>query len=65
MRTEVDYDFVVADRAQGLHARGDAGSRAYMAKGVADGKIDSTSKNRSKVPPVFIGMHNDLAVRTL
>lgn len=65
VRTEVDYQFVLP-LARKVYSPDDMKEvEAYQAKGAAEGKMISTSKNRSKVPPVFIGMHNDLAVRTL
>jgi hypothetical protein len=65
VRTEVDYDFVVPIARRIYSPEVMAEVDAYSAKGAAEGKMISTSRNRSKVPPVFIGMHNDLAARTL
>ena len=65
IRTEVDYQFVLP-LARKVYSPDDMKEvEAYQAKGAAEGKMISTSKDRSKVPPAFIGMHNDLAVRTL
>jgi len=65
VRTEVDYEFVLP-LARKVYAPDDMKEiEAYSAKGAAEGKMISTSKDRSKVPPIFVGMHNDLAVRTL
>jgi len=65
VRTEVDYNFVLWIARQVYSPEVMAEVDAYSAKGAAEGKMKSTSRDRSKVPPVFIGMHNDLAVRTL
>jgi hypothetical protein len=65
VRTEVDYDFVVPIARRVYTPEVMAEVDAYSAKGIAEGKMIVTSRNRSKVPPVFVGMHNDLAVRTL
>jgi hypothetical protein len=65
IRTEVDYQFVLP-LARKVYSPDDMKEvEAYQAKGAAEGKMISTSRDRSKVPPAFIGMHNDLAVRTL
>jgi hypothetical protein len=65
VRTEVDYDFVVPIAKKVYTPEAMAEVEAYMAKGAAEGKSKATGKDRSKVPASFIGMHNDLAVRTL
>lgn len=65
VRTEVDYEFVLPLARKVYSPDYMQEIEAYSAKGVAEGKMKSTSKDRSKVPPVFVGMHNDLAVRTL
>jgi hypothetical protein len=65
VHTEVDYDFIVPVAKRVYTPEVMAEVDAYTAKGAAEGKMKSTSKDRSKVPPVFVGMHNDLAVRTL
>jgi hypothetical protein len=65
VRTQVDYEFVLP-LARKIYSANDMHEiEAYSAKGAAEGKMISTGKNRAKVPPVFVGMHNDLAVRTL
>ena len=65
VRTEVDYNFVLPIAKKVYTPEAMPEVEAYMAKGVAEGKSKPTGKDRSKVPPSFIGMHNDLAVRTL
>lgn len=65
VHTEVDYQFVLPLAKKVYTAESTSEIEAYTAKGAAEGKMKSTGKDRSKVPPVFIGMHNDLAVRTL
>ncbi|HEY1706895.1 MAG TPA: hypothetical protein VGG10_01425 [Rhizomicrobium sp.] len=65
VRTEHDYDFVVPIAKKVYSPEGMAEVEEYMAKGIAEGRSKSTSRDRSKVPPSFIAMHNDLAVRTL
>jgi hypothetical protein len=65
VRTEVDYQFILPIAKKVYAPESMAEVEAYTAKGTAEGKMKSTSKDRSKIPPVFIGMHNDLAVRTL
>lgn len=65
VRTEVDYQFVLPLARKVYSADAMQEIEAYSAKGAAEGKMKSTGKDRSKVPPVFIGMHNDLALRTL
>jgi hypothetical protein len=65
VRTEVDYDFVLPIARKVYTPEAMPEVEAYMAKGVAEGKSKPSGKDRSKVPPSFIGMHNDLAVLTL
>jgi hypothetical protein len=65
VRSETDYEFIlpVARRVYSPEVMPEVD--AYIATGVADGRMKSTGKDRSKVPASFIQMHNDLAVRTL
>jgi hypothetical protein len=65
VHTKTDYNFIlpVARRFYTPDVMDEV--NAYTAKGAAEGKMISTSKNRTKVPAEFIGMHNDLALRTL
>ncbi len=65
VRTEVDYEFVLplARKVYAPDAMHEV--EAMVAEGVAAGKMKPTGRDRSKVPPSFVGMHNDLAVRTL
>ena len=65
VHTKVDYDFIVpvARRVYTPEVMDEV--NAYTARGVAEGKMISTGKNRTKVPPEFYDMHNDLALRTL
>jgi hypothetical protein len=65
VRTEVDYAFVlpIAQKVYTPDVMPEV--EAYLAKGAAEGKSKSASRDRTKVPPNFIGMHNELAVRTL
>jgi hypothetical protein len=65
VRSESDYDFIldIARRVYSPEAMPEV--QAYMAKGAETGKTKSTSKNPTKVPASFTGMHNDLAIRTL
>jgi hypothetical protein len=65
VRTEVDYDFVLPIAKTVYTPDAMAEVSAYMARGAAEGKSKSSSKDRGKVPPSFVGMHNDLALRTL
>jgi hypothetical protein len=65
VRTESDYAFIVPIAKKVYSPEVMPEVDAYMAKGIADGKLISTSRNRAKVPPFFSGMHNELAVRTL
>ena len=65
VRSESDYTFIVPIARRVYAPEVMAEVEAYMAKGAADGRTKSTSKNRDKVPASFTGMHNDLAVRTL
>jgi hypothetical protein len=65
VRTEVDYQFILPVARKVYAPDAMAEIETYTAKGVAEGKMKSTGRDRSKVPPVFIGMHNDLALRTL
>jgi hypothetical protein len=65
VRTESDYAFIVPIARKVYTPEIMSEVDAYMAKGAAEGKLKSTSRNRSKVPASFIEMHNDLAVRTL
>jgi hypothetical protein len=65
VRTEVDYEFVVPIARKIYTPETMPEVEAYMAKGAAEGKTKSTGKNRSKVPASFIGMHNEIAERTL
>lgn len=65
VRTEVDYTFVLplARKVYSPDAMHEV--EEMTAKGVASGKMKPTGRDRSKVPPSFVGMHNDLAERTL
>jgi hypothetical protein len=65
VHTEVDYDFVLPIARKVYTPEAMAEVSAYMAKGAAEGKSKSISRNPKKVPPSFVGMHNDLALRTL
>ena len=65
VRTESDYAFIVPIARKVYSADIMPEVDAYMAKGAAEGKLKSTSRNRSKVPASFVEMHNELAVRTL
>jgi len=65
VRTEHDYDFVLPIAKKVYTPEAMAEVNEYMAKGIAEGRSKSTSTNRNAVPPNFIGMHNDLAARTL
>jgi len=65
VRTEVDYTFVLP-LARRVYTPAEMPEiNEYMAKGAAEGKSKSTGQARDKVPPNFVGMHNDLAVLTL
>jgi len=65
VRTEVDYNFVLPIAKKVYTPEAMPEVEAYMAKGVATGKSKATGTDRSKVPQSFVGMHNDLAVRTI
>jgi hypothetical protein len=65
VRTEVDYAFIlpIAQKVYTPDVMPEVDK--YLAKGAAEGKSKSASRAREKVPPNFISMHNDMAVRTL
>src|SRR5262249_15868104 len=65
VRTEVDYQFVLPIARKVYTPEAMPEVDAYMAKGVAEGKSKPTGRDRTKVPPVFGAMHNDLAVLPL
>jgi len=65
VRTETDYAFIVPVARKVYTPEIMPEVDAYIAKGTAEGKLKSTSRDRSKVPASFIEMHNELAVRTL
>ena len=65
VHTEADYEFIVPIARKIYTPEVMPEVNAYNAKGAAEGKLITKSRNRSKVPAAFIGMHNDLAVRTL
>jgi hypothetical protein len=65
VRTELDYDFILPIARKIYTPENMPEVDAYLAKGAAEGKTRPTSKNRNKVPANFIGMHNEIAERTL
>jgi len=65
VHSEADYNFIL-DIARWVYTPEVMPKvDALFAKGAAEGKVISRSKNRGKVPPHFTEMHNYLAVRTL
>lgn len=65
VRTEHDYDFVLPIARKVYTAEGMAEVNAYMEQGIKEGRSKTTSRDRSKVPASFVGMHNDIALLTL
>jgi len=65
VHTRANYDFIVPIARRVYSPEIMEEVNAYIAKGSAEGKMTSTGVDRSKVPPAFMEMHNDLAVRTL
>jgi hypothetical protein len=65
VRSEIDYTFVLPIARKVYTPEAMPEVEAYMAKGVVEGKSKPTGRDRTKVPASFVGMHNDLAVRTL
>lgn len=60
LKTIADYDFVLGLARMKIEEATLADYRALEAEGAASGKLRSTG-DRSKIPPVFYGMHNELA----
>jgi len=65
VHSEADYDFIVPVAKWVYTPDVMKDVEAYTAKGIAEGKMIPRSKNRNRVPPHFVEMHNALAVRTL
>jgi hypothetical protein len=65
IHSEADYAFIVPVAKWVYTPEVMKEVDAYTAKGIAEGKMIPRSKNRGKVPPHFVEMHNNLAVRTL
>jgi hypothetical protein len=65
VRTQSDYAFIVpiARKLYSPEAMPDV--LADLAKGAEEGRLILTSRNQAKVPPTFMNLHNDLAMRTL
>lgn len=64
IKTVADYDFILPFARMKIEPGNMEGYQAKQAEGARQGKILSTG-DRSKVPPAFYGMHNDLAELTL
>ncbi len=62
--TVADYDFILPFARMKIEPGNMAEYQAQQAEGARLGKVVSTG-DRSKVPPAFYGMHNDLADLTL
>lgn len=60
LKTIADYDFVLRLARMKIEEANLGEYRAIQAQGVALGKLVSTG-DHSKVPPLFHGMHNELA----
>lgn len=60
LKTIADYDFVLRLARMKIEEATLPEYRAIQAEGAASGKLISTG-DHAKVPPVFHGMHNDLA----
>ena len=60
IKTVADYDFVLRLARMKIEEATLVEYRAIQAEGAASGKLRSTG-DHSKVPPVFHGMHNELA----
>ena len=63
LKTVADYDFVLRLARMQINEETNAEYRALQAEGAASGKLNTTGDS-GKIPPVFYGMHNDLAVVT-
>lgn len=64
IKTVADYQFIVPFARMKIDPGNMQAYEAKLAEGAAAGKI-TRSGDRSKVPPAFYGMHNDLADITL
>jgi hypothetical protein len=63
LKTVADYQFILPFARMKLDPSTMAQYEALQAEGVAQGKLKRTG-DRSKVPPAFYGMHNELAEMT-
>ena len=63
IKTIADYDFILAFARMPITPETNADYQAQQAEGVKSGKVVHTG-DRSKVPPAFYGMHNELAEMT-
>ncbi|HEX7035385.1 MAG TPA: hypothetical protein VF210_06395 [Pseudomonadales bacterium] len=64
IKTVADYEFIVPFARMKIDPGNMQAYEAKLAEGAAAGKITRRG-DRSKVPPAFYGMHNDLADITL
>lgn len=64
LKTIADYDFILPFARMKVSPENMAEYQAQQAEGAKLGKVVSTG-DRSKVPPAFYGMHNELAEITL
>jgi hypothetical protein len=60
LKTVADYDFVLSLARMKIEEATMDAYRALEAEGLASGKLVSTG-DKSRIPPVFYGMHNELA----
>lgn len=64
LKTIADYTFILPFARMKIEPDNLAAYQAQQAEGAKQGKVASTG-DRSKVPPAFFGMHNELAEITL
>lgn len=65
VRSQSDYAFIVPIAKKLYAPEATAEILADLALGAEQGRHISTSRNQAKVPPAFMDLHIDLALRTL
>ncbi len=65
VRSQSDYAFIVPIARKLYAPEAMPEVLADLARGAEQGRHISTSRNQAKVPPSFMDLHNDLALRTL
>jgi hypothetical protein len=65
LRSQSDYAFILTISRKLFAPDAMAEVQAELARGAAQGKHISTSRDESKVPPAFMDLHNDIVRRTL